>query len=126
MRFGDPECQCLMARLESDLLKALMLAASGQLQDVRLEWSPESAICVIMAARGYPGSYKKNTPIKGLDVIVDAKVGFCSNAQVQSGSTFISLTMYHSSGSACFWVLNQSYCMYLMRAMEPLCAALDQ
>lgn len=73
VRFGDPECQCLMTRLDSDLLQVLLSAASGQLQGIQLQWSPESAICVIMAAKGYPGAYAKNTPIRGLEAVSDAK-----------------------------------------------------
>lgn len=74
VRFGDPECQCLMMRLESDLLGLLMSAASEQLQGVQLEWSHQAALCVIMASNGYPGSYEKGTIIKGLENISNAKV----------------------------------------------------
>ena len=74
VRFGDPECQCLMMRLETDLLRVLLSAASGQLHNIELSWSPEPALCVIMATQGYPGAYEKSTPIKGLEAITDAKV----------------------------------------------------
>ena len=74
VRFGDPECQCLMMRLETDLLLVLLSAASGQLHDLKLQWSPNPALCVIMAAKGYPGSYEKNSPIKGLEAVKNAKV----------------------------------------------------
>ena len=66
-RFGDPECQVLMLRLKSDLLPALMGAARGDLKDITLDWSAEVALTVVLAARGYPGSYLKGTPIRGLD-----------------------------------------------------------
>lgn len=46
MRFGDPECQCLMARLQSDLLETLMAAADGALGSMQLQWSPETALTV--------------------------------------------------------------------------------
>ena len=74
IRFGDPECQCLMMRLESDLLQVLLSAASGKLHEIELCWSPKPALCVIIAAEGYPGAYDKNTPIKNLEAITDAKV----------------------------------------------------
>lgn len=74
VRFGDPECQCLMMRLETDLLQVLLSAASGQLHDLKLQWLPDPALCVIMAAKGYPGSYEKNSPIKGLEAVKNAKV----------------------------------------------------
>jgi phosphoribosylamine--glycine ligase len=67
VRFGDPECQVVLARLESDLLPALLAAGRGDLGGIELEWSPESAITVVLASKGYPGSYEKGSQIKGLD-----------------------------------------------------------
>ncbi|AVM75239.1 phosphoribosylamine--glycine ligase [Magnetospirillum gryphiswaldense] len=67
VRFGDPECQVLMARLKSDLLPVLLAAAEGRLDQVSLEWRDQCALVVVMAAAGYPGSYQKNTVIGGLD-----------------------------------------------------------
>ena len=66
-RFGDPECQALMMRLESDLLDLLLAAAEGRLEGKSVSWRDESALCVVMAARGYPGTYEKGTEIHGLD-----------------------------------------------------------
>jgi phosphoribosylamine--glycine ligase len=67
VRFGDPECQVLMARLKSDLLPVLLAAATGKLGTADpLEWSDETALVVVMAAEGYPGTYRKNTVIGGL------------------------------------------------------------
>jgi phosphoribosylamine--glycine ligase len=67
VRFGDPEAQVLMMRLESDLLPALLAVANGDLSGVTLDWHDEAALCVVMAAKGYPGAYEKGTEIKGLD-----------------------------------------------------------
>ncbi|RLM58392.1 phosphoribosylamine--glycine ligase [Panicum miliaceum] len=67
VRFGDPECQVLMMRLESDLAQVLLSACRGELGNVSLTWSPEMAMVVVMASQGYPGSYKKGTVIKNLD-----------------------------------------------------------
>ncbi|WP_025898127.1 phosphoribosylamine--glycine ligase [Sneathiella glossodoripedis] len=67
VRFGDPEAQVLMARLKSDLLPALLATTNGQLSDITLDWADDVAMVVVMAANGYPSSYKKNTEIKGLD-----------------------------------------------------------
>ena len=67
VRFGDPECQPLMARLMSDLLPALIAASDGVLKSFDLRWYDEAAVCVVMAAKGYPGSYAKGSEIKGLD-----------------------------------------------------------
>ncbi|MBK3733080.1 phosphoribosylamine--glycine ligase [Azospirillum brasilense] len=68
VRFGDPECQTLMMRLKSDVLAALIAAADGQLKNIDLRWHDETALCVVMAANGYPGDYVKNTEIKGFEV----------------------------------------------------------
>jgi phosphoribosylamine---glycine ligase len=67
VRFGDPECQPLMLRLNSDLLPAFLATAEGRLDGVKLEWSDDPALCVVMAAKGYPGAYAKGSEIKGLD-----------------------------------------------------------
>ncbi|MCR6628988.1 MAG: phosphoribosylamine--glycine ligase [Magnetospirillum sp.] len=67
VRFGDPECQVLMARMKSDLLPVLLAGAEGRLDQVSIEWRDDCALVVVMAAEGYPGSYKKNTVIRGLD-----------------------------------------------------------
>ncbi|KAL2898854.1 Phosphoribosylamine--glycine ligase chloroplastic [Bienertia sinuspersici] len=63
VRFGDPECQVLMMRLESDLAQVLLAACRGELTGVSLKWSSGSAMVVVMASNGYPGSYKKGTVI---------------------------------------------------------------
>jgi phosphoribosylamine--glycine ligase len=67
VRFGDPECQVLCLRLMSDLLPALIAAADGMLANFHLRWKAETALTVVMAARGYPGPYQKGTEIRGLE-----------------------------------------------------------
>ena len=67
VRFGDPECQVLMMRLGSDILPALVAAAEGRLAEATLDWSPDPAMTVVVAAKGYPGSYAKGEEIGGLD-----------------------------------------------------------
>jgi phosphoribosylamine--glycine ligase len=75
VRFGDPEAQVLMMRLKSDLLPALLAVAEGRLSGVTLDWHDEPALCVVMAAKGYPGAYDKGSAIKGLDAAgADPKV----------------------------------------------------
>jgi phosphoribosylamine---glycine ligase len=66
-RFGDPECQVLMARLKSDIGPALVATSDGTLRDFDLRWYDESAVCVVMASRGYPGAYEKGSEIRGLE-----------------------------------------------------------
>jgi len=67
VRFGDPECQVLMPRLKSDLLPALLATAEGRLAGITLDWFDDPALCVVMAAKGYPGAYTRGSEIKGLD-----------------------------------------------------------
>ena len=62
-RFGDPECQVLMMRLKSDLLPLLYATATGTLDQVSAEWIDDPALTVVLASKGYPGGYEKNTPI---------------------------------------------------------------
>ncbi len=67
VRFGDPECEALMVRVKSDILPALIAAADGELAQFDLRWTDDAAVVVVMAAKGYPGSYQKGTVIRGLD-----------------------------------------------------------
>jgi phosphoribosylamine--glycine ligase len=65
-RFGDPEAQALLARLDSDLLETLDATVAGRLEQVTLCWSPRAALCVVMASRGYPERAETGMPISGL------------------------------------------------------------
>ena len=66
-RFGDPETQVLLPRLEGDLLPVLNAVIDGRLADATLTWDPRPAVCVILASGGYPGSYETGKPVSGLD-----------------------------------------------------------
>lgn len=66
-RFGDPECQPLLMRMKSDIVPVLMAVADGDLADLEIEWHDKAAVCVVMAAEGYPGDYRKGDAINGLD-----------------------------------------------------------
>jgi phosphoribosylamine---glycine ligase len=67
VRFGDPECQVLMLRMMSDIVPAFLAACDGELKHFDLRWYDEPALTVVMAAKGYPGDYRKGTRIDGLD-----------------------------------------------------------
>lgn len=67
VRFGDPECQVLMMRLQSDLLPALIACAKGGLKNIDLRWRDETAMTVVLASQGYPGTYQKGTLIRNVD-----------------------------------------------------------
>jgi phosphoribosylamine---glycine ligase len=66
-RFGDPECEALMMRLDSDLAETLLAAADGNVGNATIRLSPRSAVAVVLASGGYPGEYKKGIPIRGLE-----------------------------------------------------------
>jgi phosphoribosylamine--glycine ligase len=66
-RFGDPETQAILMRLESDLVDALDAAVDGKLAETKLRWSAGASACVVASSSGYPGSYKTGLPITGLD-----------------------------------------------------------
>ena len=68
-RFGDPECQVLMQRLDSDLVPALQAAANGSLANVSLNWRDEVAMTVVMAANNYPAAYEKGSVISQLETV---------------------------------------------------------
>ena len=66
-RFGDPEAQPLLMRLKGDIVPVLEAIANGDLSGIELQWDPRATVCVVMAAKGYPKSYKKGMEISGLD-----------------------------------------------------------
>ncbi|NMA20681.1 MAG: phosphoribosylamine--glycine ligase, partial [Lentisphaerae bacterium] len=66
VRFGDPETQAVLARLDSDLVKVLCATADAQLDQIELKWSDKPAVCVVMTSKGYPGAYEKGFPITGI------------------------------------------------------------
>jgi phosphoribosylamine--glycine ligase len=66
-RFGDPECQAILPRLEGDLLALLQAAAAGQGLPIALSWTPQASVCVVMTSAGYPGTYETGRPISGIE-----------------------------------------------------------
>jgi phosphoribosylamine---glycine ligase len=72
-RFGDPETQVMLARFNSDLAALLMSCANGNVDTSHLSFTADPAICVVMAAKGYPGSFEKGTVINGLDTAANTQ-----------------------------------------------------
>jgi phosphoribosylamine---glycine ligase len=66
-RFGDPETQVVLPRLTSDFLEILQAATEGRLDEIAPEWSPQRAVCVVIASGGYPGDYEKGKPLTGIE-----------------------------------------------------------
>ena len=83
-RFGDPECQPLMMRLQSDLLEVMVAVAEHKLDGVTLEWDRRHAVCVVMSSGGYPGDYEKGFEITGIEAaeaLGDVKVFHAGTAR---------------------------------------------
>ena len=71
VRFGDPETQVVLPRLESDLVDVMEAVAEGRADDIDLAWSDTWAVCVVLASEGYPGSYEKGKVILGIEEAED-------------------------------------------------------
>ncbi|MFC0213387.1 phosphoribosylamine--glycine ligase [Paenibacillus chartarius] len=84
-RFGDPETQVLLPRLETPLLDIVLATMNGTLADLDIKWSEQAAVCVIAASGGYPGAYKKGLPIEGLGDVRDALVFHAGTAVAEDG-----------------------------------------
>ena len=116
IRFGDPECQVLMMRIESDLLPYLAAVANGTLSDMEpIRWSSEPAITVVMAAKGYPGDYKKGTVIKGvteanrMEGVHVFEAGTARNAKgerIANGGRVLNVT---ASGETLHYAVDRAY-----------------
>ncbi len=109
VRFGDPECQPLLMRLQTDLLDVLEAAVDGELERLDpLEWDTRPSVCVVMASDGYPGSYERGRVIRGLDEaeqLPDVKVFHAGTASlngeiVTDGGRVLGVTAMGSSISA--------------------------
>ena len=72
-RFGDPETQVILPRLETDIIDIFMAISEQRLSKVNAKWSDKASLCVILASEGYPGKYKKGLPITGLDMVKGLK-----------------------------------------------------
>jgi phosphoribosylamine--glycine ligase len=93
-RFGDPETQAILLRMESDLVEALEASIDGRLAETELRWAPGASACVVASSAGYPGSYKTGFPITGLDAA--AKV---PGVQVfHSGSALVGSNLVTAGG----------------------------
>jgi phosphoribosylamine--glycine ligase len=92
VRFGDPECQPLLMRLDGDLLEIMLACTRGTLERTPVRWKPQSALCVVMAAGGYPKSYPKGMEITGIEA-AEARTGvtvFQAGTSARDGRTLCS------------------------------------
>jgi phosphoribosylamine--glycine ligase len=100
VRFGDPEAQPILSRLDCDLFDLLKATAEGRLDEIDVKWKEGASICVVLASKGYPGSYQKGDVIKGLDafknnddvVVFHAGTTFSNGEVVTSGGRVLGVT----------------------------------
>ena len=105
IRMGDPECQVIVPRLKTDLIKIILAAISNKLNKVKIEWLTDKSMTIVLCANGYPGNYKKNIKIKKLDkislkkkdVIYHAGTKLINNQIVSSGGRVLNITSLGSS-----------------------------
>ncbi|MFC1703293.1 phosphoribosylamine--glycine ligase [Candidatus Omnitrophota bacterium] len=92
VRFGDPETQAILPRLQSDLVEVILASIDGNLDNVTLEWDKRACVCVVMASGGYPGSYEKGKVITGLDQAkkIDDVIVFHAGTQRQNDTVVTS------------------------------------
>jgi phosphoribosylamine--glycine ligase len=99
-RMGDPETQPILQRLDTDFADVCMAITDERLADTDLRWKPQASVCVVMASGGYPGSYEKGKPIKGLEeaaklpdtVVFHAGTAFEGDEVVTAGGRVLGVT----------------------------------
>ena len=104
-RFGDPETQVYLTRLQTDLVDLIDASLNGTLARSDIRWSSDPAVCVVMASQGYPGSYAKGKPISGLDEaarlpqtkVFHAGTAFSGNQVVTNGGRVLGVTAWANS-----------------------------
>lgn len=85
-RMGDPECQPIMMRMDSDLYEYVMASITGTLSKLpKIQWKKQSAVCIVLASKGYPDSYPKNEEISGLDFSDKNSYVFHAGTKKESG-----------------------------------------
>ncbi len=108
-RFGDPETQVLLPRMESDLVELLEATIDGRLKEVQARWNPQAAVCVIMASGGYPESYDVGKPISGLSEVNGEALVFHAGTRRLKGE-------FVTSGGRVLGVVGQAYDVASARA----------
>ena len=93
IRMGDPECQVLMMRLESDLLEIINNATKNKLSNLKINWSKKNSITIVLCAKGYPSKYIQNSEIKNLPIIT-----IDENNQIFHAGTYKKKNKIYSNG----------------------------
>ena len=86
VRFGDPETEAILPRLESSLADVLMKTAQGRVSEINMKWSEKPSVCIVMASEGYPGTLRKGFEITGIeDAEKDGAIVFHAGTSVRDG-----------------------------------------
>ena len=94
VRMGDPECQVILPRLQTDLVKIIINTINNKLKDLRIVWKKKKSMTIVLCSKGYPGEYKKNIEIKNLNRIKLNKNKFIYHA----GTKLIKENFYSNGG----------------------------
>ena len=105
IRMGDPECQVILPRLKTDLLKIILAVISNKLNKIKIKWSAKKSMAIVLCSNGYPGNYKKNLiiknlnnlPLKKLDIIYHAGTRLLNNQVVSNGGRVLNITSLGNS-----------------------------
>ena len=94
VRMGDPECQTILPKLKTDLLKIIIACCDQKLNEIDIEWDTQKSLCVVLCANGYPENYQKNIEIKNMEKIFLSDQDFCFHA----GTTSVKNKIYSNGG----------------------------
>jgi phosphoribosylamine--glycine ligase len=88
-RFGDPETQVILPRLKSDLFEIMLAVTDNNLKSIEMEWHEDACVGVVMASGGYPGSFKKELPISGLNDVDNDIMVFHAGTKIDSSGKIV-------------------------------------
>ena len=94
VRMGDPECQTILPKLKTDLLKIFLSCCNDKLNETKIEWHNKKSLCIVLCSKGYPDEFKKNVLIKDINKIKLDKNEYCYHA----GTTIIKEQIYAIGG----------------------------
>ncbi len=119
IRMGDPECQVLMMRLETDLLEIIDSATKNQLNNLKIEWAKKNCITIVLCAKGYPFNYIKDSEIKNLSTVLSDK-----NNQIFHAGTYEKNNKIYSNGGRVLNITSSS--KSLVRARDKSLTNIDK
>ena len=110
IRMGDPECQVILPRLKTDIIKIFEKAILNKLQSIKIKWTKKKSMTIVLCSKGYPGKYKKNSQIKNLN-----KVSTQKNSQIFHAGTQMINKKYFSIGGRVLNITSSGYSFLKIR-----------